>query len=79
MHVNGSGTAPVTITWNPSDLYRLQLMEQVGSNQGPDGGTLSTNLFAINVSEPATLALFAIGVCAVIAGGHRRITSAPDR
>lgn len=74
--INNLSDMSSTITWNASDLYSLQMMIQTGSNQDPDGGSIATNLFTINVSEPATLALFAIGLCAVIIGGRRRGLSA---
>ncbi len=57
----GNPLAP--LVFSASDLYELQMFVQVGSNQGPDGGDMTTNLFALDVPEPSSCALLG---CALI-------------
>ncbi len=68
----GSPLAP--LVFSASDVYKLQMYVQTGSNQGPDEGDIATNLFSLNVPEPSSLGLFGVGLFAVLLSRRRRVS-----
>jgi hypothetical protein len=57
--VNGNAT---DYYWDSSHTYELELLVQTGSNHCWDLGWLTTDMFTVNVPEPATMLLLVCGL-----------------
>jgi hypothetical protein len=52
--------------WDSTHEYELKMLIQTGSNNGADGGFMSTDMFTIGVPEPSSLALLACGLVGLL-------------